>query len=73
MYVSRYLLFRLLITSGVIKTPYDWLTKFYGFYMAAIVSNISRRGLAIEGYHRNQPNKSKLALYKPITFTVTVV
>ena len=34
--------------------------------MAAIVGIISRRGLRIEMRHRNQPNKSKLALYKPL-------
>ena len=34
--------------------------------MAAIVGIISRRGLRIEARHRNQPNKSKLALYKPL-------
>ena len=28
---------RLLITNGVIWTPYNWLNKFYGFYMAAVV------------------------------------
>ena len=28
---------RLLITSGVIWTPYDWSNKFYGFYMAVVV------------------------------------
>ena len=28
---------RLLITSGVIWTPYDWLNKFYSCYMATIV------------------------------------
>ena len=30
---------RLLITSGVMCDidPYDWLKKFYGFYMAAVV------------------------------------
>ena len=33
--------------------------------MAAIVGITSRRGLRIET-HRNQPNKSKLALYKPL-------
>ena len=27
---------------------------------------VSRRGLIIEACHRNQPNKSKLALYKPL-------
>ena len=34
--------------------------------MAAIVSIVSRRGLRIEARCRNQPNKSKLALYKPL-------
>ena len=33
--------------------------------MAAIVGIISRHGLTIEPSHRSQPNKSKLALYKP--------
>ena len=32
--------------------------------MTAIVGIISRRGLAIEVCHRNQPNKSKLAPYE---------
>ena len=34
--------------------------------MAAIVSIDSRLGLRIEAHCRNQPNKSKLALYKPL-------
>ena len=34
--------------------------------MAAIVSIVSRRGLRIEAHRRNQANKSKLALYKPL-------
>ena len=34
--------------------------------MAAIVGIVSRRGLRIEVRHRNQSNKSKLALYKPL-------
>ena len=34
--------------------------------MAAIVGIISRGGLRIEARRRNQPNKSKLALYKPL-------
>ena len=70
MYVCTFvcvcLLPRLLITSSMIWTPYDWLNKFYSLYMAAIVSIISRRGLTIEARHRNQPNKSKLSLYKPL-------
>ena len=34
--------------------------------MAAEVDIVSRRGLRIEAHRRNQPNKSKLALYKPL-------
>ena len=34
--------------------------------MAAIFGINSRRGLRIEACHRNQPNKSKVALYKPL-------
>ena len=34
--------------------------------MAAIVGIVSRRGLRIEACRRNQANKSKLALYKPL-------
>ena len=34
--------------------------------MAAIVDIVSRCGFRIEAHHRNQPNKSKLALYKPL-------
>ena len=51
----------------MIKILYDWLNKLYSFYMAAVVSVvdiISRRGLSIDVCHTNQPNKSKLALYK---------
>ena len=65
---------RLVITSGVMwcdMDPYDWLNKFCSFFMAAIVGIISRHGLTIKAHHRNQPNKSKLALYKPLLhFTV---
>ena len=35
---------RLLITSGMMWCdidPYDWLNKFYGFYMATVVGIIS--------------------------------
>ena len=38
----------------------------YSFYMAAIVCIVNRHGLTIEACHRNQPNKSKLALHKPL-------
>ena len=34
--------------------------------MAAVVGTISRHGLSIDAHHGNQPNKSKLALYKPL-------
>ena len=34
--------------------------------MAAIVGVVSRCGLRIEAHCRNQPNKSKLVLYKPL-------
>ena len=34
--------------------------------MAAIVDIVSRCGLRIGAHHRNQPNKNKLALYKPL-------
>ena len=39
---------RPLITSGVIWTPYDWVKKFYSFYMAAAVVIGNGRGLRIE-------------------------
>ena len=57
---------RLLITSGVIWTPYDWLNKFYSFYMAAVVVIDDGCGLTVEAHRINQPNKSKLLLYKPL-------
>ena len=69
MYVSVCLPPRLVIASGVMwhdMDPYDWLNKFYSFYVAAIVGIISRHGLRIEAHHRNQSSKSKLSLYKSI-------
>ena len=53
---------RLLITSGVIWTPYDWLNKGYSFYMAAVVIIGGRCGLRIEACIEAWP-KSKLLLY----------
>ena len=44
---------RPIITSDVIWTPYDWLNKFYNFYMAAVVVIISRHDLKIEVLHRS--------------------
>ena len=35
--------------------------------MAAVISIISRHDLRNEVYHRYQPSKTKLALYKPFT------
>ena len=57
---------RILITSGVIWTPYDWLNKFYSFYVAAVVGIVSRHGLSIDMCCENQPNKCKLQLFKPL-------
>ena len=60
---------RLLITSGGIWTPYDWLNKFYSFYVVAVVSIISWQGLSNDVHRENQPNKCKLVLYKlPLHF-----
>ena len=42
---------RLLITSGMIWTPYDWLNKFYSCYMAIVVVIVNRRGLGIDTRH----------------------
>ena len=45
---------RLLITSGMMWTPYDWVNKFYSFYMAtAFVIGCSRHGLRIEAHRGN--------------------
>ena len=38
---------RLLITSGVIWTPYDWLNKFYSCYIPTVVVIINGRSLGI--------------------------
>ena len=38
---------RLLITSGVIWTSYDWLSKFYSCYMATVVIIVNGRSLGI--------------------------
>ena len=46
--------------------PSDWLNKYYSFCMAPIVGIVSSCGLRNEARRRNQPIKSKLALYKPL-------
>ena len=48
-------------------TPLDWLNKFYSFYMAAVVSIVSRCAPSKDTRNRNQPNKNKL------TLTLTVI
>ena len=44
---------RLLITSSVIWTPYEWLKKFYSCYMATVVIIINGRGLGIGTHGRH--------------------
>ena len=55
----------LLIASGMIWIPHDWLNEFYSFNVAAEVSIVSRHGLSISVYHENQFNRHTVALYKP--------
>ena len=49
---------RLLITSGVIWAPYDWLNKFYSCYMATVVVIVNGHGLGIGTCRRHKPHKS---------------
>ena len=44
---------RLLITSDVMWTPYDWSNKFHGFYMAAVVDINSGHGVPHLPYDAN--------------------
>ena len=44
---------RLLITSDVIWTSYDWSNKFYSCYMATVVVIVNERGLGISMRHRH--------------------
>ena len=48
--------------SGMIWTLYDWLNNLHSFYVAAVVSIISRHGPSIHAHHENQPNQQKVAL-----------
>ena len=60
---------RLVVTinySGMIWTPYDWFNNFYICYMATNIGVINGRGLGIDMCRGNQPNKSKVALYKAL-------
>ena len=54
----------LVVWCVVIWTPCDRLNKSYSFYMPAIVIISDERDLRMKACHRNQPNKSKLSLYK---------
>ena len=44
---------RLLITSGMIWTPYDWLNKFYSCYMPTVVIIVNVHSLGIGIRHRH--------------------
>ena len=60
---------RLLLTSGVMwhDMNFIWLVEqTLQVFMAAVISIVSRYGLINDPHHRNQPNKSKLALCKPL-------
>ena len=46
---------RLLITSGMIWSPYDWLNNFYSFYVAAVVVIDDGYGLTVKAHRINQP------------------
>ena len=57
---------RLLLTSGMIWTPYEWLNKFYSCCMVIVIGIINGHGFGISMYHGYYPYKSKLALYKVV-------
>ena len=44
---------RLLITSAVIWTPYDWLNKLYSCFVAIVVVIVNGRGLGIDTRRRH--------------------
>ena len=62
--VCVYLPLMLLMTTDVVHTSYDRLSKVYSFTLAAVVDVISRHDHRIDVRHRNQPNKRNPALYK---------
>ena len=58
----------------MILSPYNWLSKFYKFYIATLVSIISRPGLTIEAHCRNQHIKIKKSeLDHEFILTVTYI
>ena len=54
------------VPFGNWHTPYNWLNKFYSFYLLAVISIINGRGFRIEARCRNQPNESKVSLCMPL-------
>ena len=54
---------KLIINSGLIRISYDWLNKFKSFYVAVVVSIVSRHDISIDACRETQSNKRKLALY----------
>ena len=44
---------KLLITSGMTCSPYDWLNQLYSCYMATVAIIINERGFGINTCHRN--------------------
>ena len=56
---------RVLITTGMIWTPYDLINKFYSFNIATVDVIVSRHDLKIEVCHR-KPYKTKSSLFKPL-------
>ena len=58
---------RLLITSGMIWIPYDWLNMFYSFHVAAVIRTTSRCGLSIDAHSGNMWVRSKQQVKNMIT------
>ena len=58
--------YQLVARCGVIWNPHDRPNKFYSFFMAAIVGISSGHGCQTVVHRRNQPIKSKPALYRPL-------
>ena len=63
---------RILITSGLIWTLYNWLNNLYSSCVATVVSILSMHGLSIDACHEDQPNLYKPALYKPSIHLIVV-
>ena len=62
---------RLLVTSGVMwcdMDPICLVELLLQPYVATVAGIVSKHGLTIEAHCRNQLNKTKLVLYKPIIY-----